>query len=71
VDWGSVCGDRRSVSAHVVKIGRGAVSWKSRKQACVAVSSTEAEYMALCQEAKELVWMIDFLKHWFRVQFAD
>jgi hypothetical protein len=43
--------------------GSGAVSWTFKKQTCVALSSTEAEYMALCQAAKESVWMIDFLKN--------
>ena len=37
------------------------MSWKSKKQTCVALLSTEAEYMALCQASKEAVWMGDFL----------
>jgi Reverse transcriptase (RNA-dependent DNA polymerase) len=60
-DWGSHQDDRRSVGAYLVKIGDGVVSWKSKKQTCVALSSTEAEYMALCQASKESVWMTDFL----------
>jgi transposase InsO family protein len=62
-DWGSDRDDRRSIGAYIIKIGSGAVSWKSKKQTCVALSSTEAEYMALCQTAKESVWMVDFLKN--------
>ena len=60
-DWGSNCNDCQSIGAYIVKIGDGAVSWKSKKQTCVALSSMEAEYMALCQVAKESVWMVDFL----------
>ena len=60
-DWGGDRDDRRSIGAYIVKIGCGAVSWKSKKQTCVALSSTEAEYVALCQVAKESVWMLDFL----------
>jgi hypothetical protein len=60
-DWGSHRDDRHSVGAYLVKIGDGAVSWKSKQQTCVALSSTEAEYMALCQASKEAVWMVDFL----------
>jgi hypothetical protein len=60
-DWGSDQDDRRSVSAYVFKIGCGAVSWKSKKQTCIALSSTEAEYIALCQAAKEAIWLTDFL----------
>ena len=62
-DWRSNRDDRRSIGAYIVKIGDGAVSWKSKKQSCVALSSTEAEYMALCQASKEAVWMVDFLKN--------
>jgi len=35
----------------------GAVSWKTKKQPSVALSSVEAEYMAMCQAAKEAVWL--------------
>jgi len=61
-DWGSDLDDRRSISAYIIKVGCGAVSWKSKKQTCVALSSTEAEYVALCQAAKESEWMVDLLK---------
>jgi hypothetical protein len=60
-DLGSHTDDRRSIGAYVVNIGEGVASWKSKKQTCVALSSTEAEYMALCQASKEAV-MGDFLK---------
>jgi hypothetical protein len=55
--------DRRSVGAYIIRIGAGVVRWKSKKQSCVALSSTDAEYMALCQASKEAVWMTDFLQN--------
>ncbi len=61
-DWGGDLDDRRSIGVYVLKVGDGAVSWKSKKQTCVALSSTEAEYVALCQVSKEAEWMLDFLK---------
>ena len=40
---------------------RGAVSWQSRLQKTVALSTTEAEYMAAVKAGKELIWMRDIL----------
>ena len=61
-DWGSNLDNRHSIGGYVIKIGSGAVSWKSEEQSCVALSPTEAKYIALYQAAKESAWMIDFLK---------
>ena len=38
-------------------LGGGAVSWKSRKQTCVALSTAEAEYVALDNTTQEVIWM--------------
>jgi hypothetical protein len=46
-DWAEDCEDRQSTSGYVYKIGCGTVSWKSKKQATVSLSSTEAEYKSL------------------------
>ena len=62
-NWGSHCDNQHSIRAYIIKIGTGAISWKLKKQTCVALSSTEAEYMALCQVSKEAVWMADFLQN--------
>jgi hypothetical protein len=35
----------------------GPVSWKSRKQICIATSSNEAEYVAASDTAKQAVWI--------------
>ncbi|PLW30300.1 hypothetical protein PCANC_25459 [Puccinia coronata f. sp. avenae] len=52
-DWAEDRDDRRSTSAYTYRIGDGAISWKSRKQATVSLSSTEAEYKALSDSCKE------------------
>ena len=41
--------------------GGGVVSWQSRLQKVVALSTTEAEYMAAVEVGIELFWMRDFL----------
>ena len=47
----------KSTSGFIFQLGRTAVSWRSNKQTCVALSTAEAEYMALASAALEAVWM--------------
>jgi len=56
-DWAGDKDDRKSTSGYVFLLGGAAISWKSRKQDVVATSSTEAEYVALTEAAKESVWL--------------
>ena len=53
--------DSKSQSGYVFVMNGGAVSWKSSKQDTVASSSTEAEYIAASEAAKEAVWIRNFL----------
>jgi hypothetical protein len=53
--------DRKSTTGFVFMVNNSPVSWCSKKQPVVAVSSTEAEYVALAAAAKEIVWARKFL----------
>lgn len=53
--------DYRSQSGYVFRLNGGAVSWKSSKQSTVADSTTESEYLAAVEAAKEAVWIKKFL----------
>jgi hypothetical protein len=55
-DWGTNLDDRRSVSGVMVMIGNAPVVFKSKFQRTVAVSSAEAEYMALSLCVQEVLW---------------
>ena len=56
-NWAGDLDDRKSTSGYLFQIGGCAVSWRSKKQTCVALSTAEAEYMALASAAQEAVWM--------------
>jgi hypothetical protein len=46
-----------STGAYVVKMGTGAISWSSKLQSIVALSTTEAEYVAACSAGTEICWL--------------
>ena len=52
-DWGDDLDDGHSTTGNVFLLAGGAVSWLSKKQAVVALSTSEAEYMALSLAAQE------------------
>lgn len=52
-DWAGDKSSRRSTSGFIFMLNGGPVSWCSKRQATVALSSTEAEYIALTMAAKE------------------
>jgi hypothetical protein len=51
-DWGGDLDTRRSTTGHIFKVYGGVVAWKSRRQPTVALTTTEAEYMASADEAR-------------------
>ena len=55
--WAGDLDDRKSTSGYLFQISGGAETWKSKKQPCVALSTAEAEYMALFCAAQEAVWL--------------
>jgi len=53
---------RKSTSGYLITFSGGAVSWQSRLQKCIALSTTEAELIAATEACKELLWMKIFLQ---------
>ena len=60
-DWGGDLDNRKSTSGYVFQLGGTAISWRSKKQTCVALSTAEAEYIALASTAQESVWLQQLL----------
>jgi len=61
-DWAGDAISRRSTTGYVFTLQGGAVSWASKKQTTVALSSTEAEYIAVAAACQEAVWLRQLLK---------
>src|ERR1700731_3124990 len=52
---------RRSITGYFLKLANGIISWQSRAQKTIALSSTEAEYMALSDCSRQTVWIKNVL----------
>lgn len=59
-DWGGTS-DRHSISGIAIFLGGALIQWKSSKQTCIALSSTEAEYVCLSTTALEITWLRSLL----------
>jgi len=60
-DWGGCHDTRKSTGAYLFLLYGGPISWCSKCQQSVALSLTEAEYMAETQATKEAIWLRRFL----------
>jgi len=60
-NYGRDSGTQRSTSGYVFRMAGGAVSWSSKLQATVALSTAEAEYVAITRAAQQALWMHSFL----------
>lgn len=56
-DWAGDINSRKSTSGFVIKVFGNLIQWASRKQNCVALSTCEAEYVALSITVSEVLWI--------------
>ncbi|QRW23995.1 Reverse transcriptase [Rhizoctonia solani] len=61
-NWGSNLLDRKSISGNVYLLGGATVSWSAKKQPTVALSTMEAEYMALSHACTQAIWFRQFFQ---------
>lgn len=62
-DYAGDTEDRKSTGGYVFKLGSSSVSWSSKKQAIVTLSTTEAEYVAANAGACQAIWLKRILEH--------
>ena len=62
---GSMTEDRRAITGYTFLIDGGAVSWSSKRQEIVSLSTTESEYVAATHGMKEAIWLCSLLSEVF------
>ena len=60
-DWAANPDDRKSITGYVLFLANSPVSWLTRQQKTVALSSTEAEYMAMSNTMRQISWIKSLL----------
>ena len=60
--------DQHAISGYAFLIDGGAVSWSSKHQSIVTLSTAEAEYVAATHAAKEAVWLREFISGVYQPQ---
>jgi hypothetical protein len=63
-DWVGSADDRKSTSGGCFFLGNNLISWFSKKQNCVALSTAEAEYIAAGSSCSQLLWMKQMLSEY-------
>jgi len=56
-DWGSNLDDRKSTFGQCFSLGLGLITWSSKKQSIIALSSCEAKYIALTIASAQALWL--------------
>jgi hypothetical protein len=56
VDWVGDLQDKKSAIGYVFRLGSSPITWGSRKQPCIVLSSIEVKYMVSISGAKEAIW---------------
>ena len=63
----SMSEDRRAISGYTFMVNGGAVSWSTKQQELISLSTTESEYVAITHAAKEALWLRTMISQLFGV----
>jgi hypothetical protein len=67
-DWEGSVSDRKITSGCCFSLGSAMISWQSRKQSSIALSTVEAEYIAACFASCEAIWLQKLLTGLFELE---
>lgn len=72
-DWASDMTDKRSTSGYCTSLREGSalISWKTRKQATIALSTCEADYMSLASGMQECIYLEQLLRNIDKHQYTQ
>ena len=68
VDWAGSVSNSKSTSRCCFSLGSAMISWQSRKQSSIALSTTEAKYIAACSASCEAIWLRKLLTSLFDLE---
>jgi hypothetical protein len=67
-DWEESVVDRKNTSGCCFSLGSSMISWQSRKQSSISLSTAKAEYIAACSASCEAIWLRKLLTDLFDLE---
>ena len=64
---GSMNEDHKAISGYAFMINGGSVSWSTKRQELISLSTTESKYVAVTQAAKEALWLHSLISQLFGI----
>jgi hypothetical protein len=56
-DWAGSIANKKNTSGCCLSLGSAMISWQSRKQSSIALSTTEVEYIVACSARCKAIWL--------------
>jgi hypothetical protein len=70
-DWAGSVSDRKRTSGCCFSLGSSIISWKSRKQSSITLSTAEAKYIVVCSANYEAIWLRKLLTGLFNLEMEE
>jgi hypothetical protein len=70
-DWDGSVSDRKSTSGCCFSFGSAMISWQSKKQSNISLSTTEEKYIVVCSASFEAIWLRKLLTGLFNLEMEE